>query len=1031
MLDAKQVFIEALERNPADDLEQFLNEACAGDATLRARVEDLLRAHREAGSFLGGAWPSSITSQEDLGAAPGVMIGPYKLLEQIGEGGFGVVFLAEQQQPVRRKVALKIIKPGMDTREVIARFEAERQALAIMDHPNIARVLDAGATDAGRPFFVMELVRGVAITDYCDQNSLTPRQRLELFLPVCHAIQHAHQKGIIHRDIKPSNVLVASHDGRPVVKVIDFGVAKAMGGQLGDHTVYTRFTQMVGTPLYMSPEQAELSGLDIDTRTDIYSLGVLLYELLTGATPFDRRRLSKAALDEIRRIIREEEPPKPSTRLSDSGDSLPAIAANRHMEPSRLTKLVRGDLDWIVMKALEKDRQRRYESANGLASDVQRYLADEPVEACPPSTSYRLAKFARKNRKAIAILAGFAAIFVMGAVVSAWQAIRATQALSDTKQALVETAESRRLAENVTNYLIDAFAKPDPEQDGRDVKVIDVLDGAVVKLEADFRDAPLIKAKLFEVLGKTYLGLGIPQKSQELYEKARAILLSEFGSDHVATILCENDLAVAYRVQGRLQDCIAILEENYPLLIAQSGATDLDALRCASDLADAYRADARYRQAIELGELVLKERRKQLGSDDHLTLLSMSNLAETYFAAGLRDESLRLSEESLKRRQTAAEQNAPAALAAMNNLAQTYAAEGRLQEAKELAVAALEQARGIHEPGDIHMMLLMGNLSTIYTRTREFDKAIPLAIEVLDLKQKHRGPFHPSTLISMNNLAMAYREAGESQKALPLFKESLELTRQHVGRDSPQAITSVNNLALVYADLGEWEDSAKLFREALELCQRVLPPEHIDTLATMSSLADVLRELRQYDEAAQYAEAALASLRDQVPPGHPQWIASTGNLAGIYLEQGHLDKATPWFREAVDAKKLAAGEGSDEVAKMLTDIAKHLCNAKHCAEGEKYLRESLVIRQANHPDDWRTFSAQAQLGEAILAQEEFVEAERELIPAHEGMLARIDSIPPEEHGRLRESAEMIVRLYAAWGKPETAAEWRRKLEELK
>jgi serine/threonine protein kinase len=334
---------------------------------------------------------------DDPSQLVGAVIGPYKLIEQIGEGGFGLVFVAEQHKPVRRRVALKVIKPGMDTQDVITRFEAERQALALMDHPNIARVLDAGATATGRPYFVMELVRGISITEYCNNNRLTVRQRLELFVSVCQAVQHAHQKGIIHRDIKPSNVLVTLHDGHPVVKVIDFGVAKALHQPLTEKTIYTRFAQIIGTPLYMSPEQAEMSGLDIDTRSDIYSLGVLLYELLAGTTPFDRKRLAQAAYDELIRIIRDEEPERPSTRLSHSTETLSAVAAQRKTEPARLSRMFRGDLDWITMKALEKDRTRRYETANGLARDVERHLNDEPVEAGPPGAGYRLGKFAART----------------------------------------------------------------------------------------------------------------------------------------------------------------------------------------------------------------------------------------------------------------------------------------------------------------------------------------------------------------------------------------------------------------------------------------------------------------------------------------------------------------------------------------------------------------------------------------------------------------------------------------------------------
>jgi WD40 repeat protein/tRNA A-37 threonylcarbamoyl transferase component Bud32 len=349
-------------------------------------------------------------------------------MEKIGEGGFGLVFVAEQQVPVRRRVALKVIKPGMDTRDAIARFEAERQALALMDHPNIARVLEAGATESGRPYFVMELVRGIPITDYCDENRLTPRERLELFVSVCQAVQHAHQKGIIHRDIKPSNVLVTLQDGRPLAKVIDFGVAKALHQPLTEKTIYTRFAQMVGTPLYMSPEQAAMSSLDIDTRTDIYSLGVLMYELLTGTTPFDKKRVAKAAYDELVRMIREEEPAKPSTRLSQSTASLPVIASQRSTEPARLSKMFRGDLDWITMKALEKDRTRRYESASGLAADVTHYLHDEPVEAGPPSARYRLRKFARRYRRGLQVAGALALLLVAGAAFSAWEAVQARRA---------------------------------------------------------------------------------------------------------------------------------------------------------------------------------------------------------------------------------------------------------------------------------------------------------------------------------------------------------------------------------------------------------------------------------------------------------------------------------------------------------------------------------------------------------------------------------------------------------------------------
>jgi serine/threonine protein kinase/tetratricopeptide (TPR) repeat protein len=433
----KSVFLAAIERSSAAERAAYLDQACAGDAQLRSAVEALLRAHDAPQPALDA--PEAVTPTIDEAPPrerPGTVLGPYKLLQAIGEGGMGTVFMAEQTQPVQRKVALKIIKPGMDSAQVIARFEVERQALALMDHPHIAKVLDAGTTASGRPYFVMELVKGVAITRYCDEHRLTPRDRLELFVPVCQAVQHAHQKGIIHRDLKPSNVLVCTYDGRPVAKVIDFGVAKATGPKLTERTLFTEFGQIVGTLEYMSPEQAQLGQLDIDTRSDIYALGVLLYELLTGTTPLERKRLKDSALLEVLRLIREEEPPTPSTRLGTTAE-LPAIAANRGLEPKKLSGLVRGELDWVVMKCLEKDRNRRYDTATGLARDIERYLQDEPVQACPPSAGYRLRKFVRRNKRALAV-AGLVLVFLVVLGAGAGWAVRdraARQALLEEKAA--------------------------------------------------------------------------------------------------------------------------------------------------------------------------------------------------------------------------------------------------------------------------------------------------------------------------------------------------------------------------------------------------------------------------------------------------------------------------------------------------------------------------------------------------------------------------------------------------------------------
>jgi serine/threonine protein kinase len=1017
------IFFAAREVTNAEDRAAYLDRVCRDDEELRRRVERLLDAQSKVGSFLEAPPPAPTVSVNGsaLTEGSGAVIGPYKLLEPIGEGGMGVVYMAEQVQPIRRKVALKIIKPGMDTKQVIARFEAERKALALMDHPNIARVLDAGATESGRPYFVMELVRGIPITEYCDREKLSIPDRLGLFVTVCQAVQHAHQKGIIHRDIKPSNVMVTLHDGVPVPKVIDFGIAKAMGQSLTEKTLFTGYAHLIGTPLYMSPEQAEFSGLDVDTRTDIYSLGVLLYELLTGTTPFDQETLRKAALDEVRRIIREQEPPRPSTRLSTLGEASTTVSANRQADPRHLNRTLRGELDWIVMKALEKDR-RRYETANDFAADVMRYLTDQPVEACPPSAWYRFRKYARRNRAGLTTMALVVAALVAGTAVSAWQAVRASAAERRTRNerdlAVVAEAKARAMADFLTADLLRQ-AEPAKNAPEDHVTLLEILDRASEKVGRRFAGQPDVEFELRFALATSYHGLAAWDKSERelraLRELARrpgadpadgpkveaelahlqmhrgevdGSMLSQArsaaeslarlkGPDDPYTLSSRSHLAQAHLAAGRVSEAVTLLEANLAVEEKRLGLDHPGTVSTRANLADAYRRAGRLTEAVRMQEANLRLAESVLGTDHAETLGVRHTLAAAYIAAGRYAEAITLLQANLKLSESRLGQSHPLTIADREELAVARNAAGRSRDAVALHEVAMKQVESRHGSDHPQTLKVRNNLATAYMDTGRVFDAIPLLEATLKQEESIFGPDHPETLICRGNLAGAYNLAGRTAEAIALLEATLRQKESTNGPDHPDTLVSRGNLANAYLEAERFAEAIALHEANLRRLESAFGGDGPTTLVGRNNLACAYVEGGRVAEGVALHHATLTRRESALGHDHPYTLTGRANVAYTYLAVGRITEAIGLLEATRKVQESTLGSDHPNVLDTLTTLVRAYLAARRLTDAlplaEYTVQLSRAKRGPYHP---RTMIAMNDLATAYLEGQRWADAER-------------------------------------------------------
>jgi serine/threonine protein kinase/tetratricopeptide (TPR) repeat protein len=803
--------------------------------------------------------PTSSEVETRLETAPqqsSLVIGPYRLIQRVGEGGMGEVWLAEQTAPVRRQVAIKVIKAGMDTARVVARFEVERQALAVMDHPAIAKVFDAGATPQGRPYFVMEYAKGEAITTYCNRNRLNTRDRLDLFLQVCDGVHHAHQKGIIHRDLKPSNVLVTLLDGRPVPKIIDFGLAKATAQPLTDQTLFTGLGAVVGTLEYMSPEQAEMTGLDIDIRTDVYALGVILYELLTGVLPLDAKRLREQGLDEVRRSIREVDPLRPSSRVTTMAST--GSPPSTRPDVSGVARELRGDLDWITMRALEKDRVRRYGSAAELALDVRRHLDDQPVVASPPSALYRLRKFRRRHRVGVTVAATLVAVLVAFAVTTAIQARRIglerdrANREAEVARTVNEFLQNDLLAVASANTQARPGTKPDPE-----LTVRTALDRAAARVQDRFATQPLVEAAIRLTIGTTYYELGLYAEAERQLERAVELRRQRLGEEDLETLKATATLTEIYGMQGKFAQAESLTTKALEVQRRVLGEEHPETLRSMDNLGSIYRRQGKFAQAEPLFTRSLETRRRLSGDEHPQTLLTTGYLAELYERQGKYALAEQLAAKVLEAQRRVLGEEHPDTLLSMNRLAVTYYRQSQFARAAEIFSGVLDVQRRVLGEEHPDTLTTMSNLATMYVNLGDYERAEPLRTKSVEVQTRVLGENHPNTLTGMDSLGGLYRAQGKYSLAESVLTKNLEARRRVLGEEHPEALSALANLGAVYLRQGKYSQAEPLLLRLLEIRRRVMGAQTAATTEALVLVGLVQFELRKYADAEKTAREAM------------------------------------------------------------------------------------------------------------------------------------------------------------------------------